>query len=251
MKFVYVDEQMAKNEQGAYTSATALVFDSNIIQEYREKLIVGLLDILHPRIPKKTTIEIHALPVLHAVTLLEGKSDDEKLAIFGLIFDLITEYKVSVFRLGYYDRSLAMLKDNHQRLDHTLYWLLHGVTDTLACEQVHIFEYNKQAHKHLVSYNDTYFQEMAAQIPNPEQNLSVRHSEKVLGRFYCDKKNHFMYSTDLGSGPINILPIRQSSESMPSKASGGHYVRSILAQRRTDSADQTVFSFVARGASGG
>lgn len=43
MKFVYVDEQEAENEQGKYTSATALVFDSETMAEFREELVKGLL----------------------------------------------------------------------------------------------------------------------------------------------------------------------------------------------------------------
>lgn len=49
----------------------------------------------------------------------------------------------------------------------------------------------------MTAYNDTYFQEMLTQMP--KENFTTRFSDKVMGKFYCDKQNHFMYCTDLVS----------------------------------------------------
>ena len=196
MKFVYVDEQEAENEQEKYTSATALVFDSETMADFRETLIKGLLSIISPN--REGNNEIRQLPVLHGVEMLEGKPNKIKFAVYQLVIDLIVLYKVSIFRLGYYNKSTAsVLTTRAERISFSLFWLLHGVTDSLKCEQIHIYELDIAGHRHLAAYNDTYFQEMLTQIP--KENFTTRFSDKVMGRFYCDKQNHFMYCTDLVS----------------------------------------------------
>ena len=196
MKFVYIDEQEAENEQGKYTSATALVFDSETMVNFRDALIKGLLLIVFP--DREENTEVRQLPVLHGVEMLEGEPDRVKFAVYQLVVDLIVQYEVSIFRLGYYDKSTApFLKTSAARKSYSVFWLLHGVTDTLKCEQIHIYELDTTGHPHMTAYNDTYFQEMLTQMP--KENFSTRFSNEVMGRFYCDKQNHFMYCTDLVS----------------------------------------------------
>lgn len=197
MKFVYVDEQQVGKGRNRYTSATAVVFDSETMQHYRENLISKICEILN----FEDNI-IAELPLLHGNKMLDDLPDisgDQKLAIFELIFNLINEYKVSIYRLGYYDQSVPFLKNDAQRIDSVLCLLLNNVTDALACEQVHIYELNKSHHSKMVSYNDAYVQEMAVQLKASKSSLNPKHYGKVLGKFYCDKKNHFMYSADIVS----------------------------------------------------
>ena len=197
MKFVYVDEQQIGKGRNRYTSATAVVFDSETMQQYRESLISKICEILN----YKTNI-IAQLPLLHGNKMLDDLPDpsaDQKLAIFELIFKLVHEHEVSIYRLGYYDQSVAFLKTDAKRIDFVLSELLNNVTDALACEQVHIYELNKSHHDKMVSYNDAYVQEMAVQLKARKSHLSPEHYGKVLGKFYCDKRNHFMYSADIVS----------------------------------------------------
>jgi hypothetical protein len=207
MKFVFVDEQYAKDTRGNFTSITATVFDSESMIEYRGKLIDGLISILHSDKSDQTIVA--SLPVLHASHCPEGVSGDQQLEIFSLIFSIVKEINVRVIRFGYYNKSMFYLKSQAQYVDFCLFNLLFAVNNRYSDDFIYVFEYNKSIHHLLKSYNDADFQAMCRQAPNIS---SIRSMDRILGRFYCDKKNYFMYAADYCSYALYLNDKKDSSD---------------------------------------
>ena len=214
MKFIFTDEQFSKDRIGGdFTAVTAAIFDVSCMEDFRIKIIKGVSKILG----KDESYFITGLPILHGSDLLTKLTENEKrtgekgeqtlkitdghrLAIHDLFFNLINSYDVHILRLGYYDAPMKALSSNLYssnilKVDHVLTSIMFSITNSLGCNHVYVHELDRSGS--LLNYNDTYHQSLRG-FKKLEGSLSIDLA-KILGKFYCDKKNYFMYAVDLTS----------------------------------------------------
>ena len=214
MKFIFTDEQFScDNIGGEFTAVTAAIFDASCMEDFRREFFREFCKILG----RDKSSVVAELPILHGSDLLTGATEEEKrmakadgksseitdehrLAIYELLFRLVNSYDVWIYRLGYYEKPMKSLTPNlyssdSQKADDVLAHLTFSMTNWLDCNHVYVHEINKDGF--LLNYNDTRHQAMMA-YPQMK-GVSSLDSHKILGKFYCDKKNCFMYVADLTS----------------------------------------------------
>jgi hypothetical protein len=188
MKFVFIDEYHSPPPQNPYTAAVASVWDDSALAPFRSKFI----EIIGKAINKEPH-QVNAFPTIHGSDMAREYDDDIKFLCFETIAKLSTNFNVKFYHLGYYHHIPLIEKFDVLML--SINQLCDIITSSASDELVFIYELNIAKHKAISGgYNDWqthYYRQVVG-----EKNLSIRNSENIIGRYYCDKKNYHMAATD-------------------------------------------------------
>ena len=151
------------------------------------------------------------LPILHGSDLLREYTDEQKLLVFKLICSLITKYNVRIIRVGYYDESLDFGEDcdSAERVSFCIFNLELMLKDFFSGNYATVYELDA-SNLNKIRYNDMQHINQFAQFPCPE-NFSINIANS-LGKFFCEKKNYCMYTSDIAGWLL-----KKTSDNLPTK----------------------------------
>jgi hypothetical protein len=198
MKFVFIDECYSKVGNKPYTAAIASVWKDTSLAGFRSSFIKSIATAINCE-PSR----INPFPTIHAAEMAKEYRDGIKLLCFETIANLCKQFGVEFYYLGYFDH-VPLLITPPDILTLAVTALCDSLT-TSANDEEMVFVYELNLSKHSVislSYNDWHTHYLREAIG--ENNLSIRNSGNVIGRYYCDKKNYHMATTDTASYVRNL-----------------------------------------------
>ena len=191
----FIDDQLRKTSAGDLIILTAVVWDQSCLIDAREHWI--------GRVAKAINSEanvVRSFPSIHGSDMDKSLSREQKLSIFRAAADTITMHEADIFRIGYYTTPLQQFPDpKNFAFSLCMLGIVSWIQSFYSAETYqYVFEMNRTSHKTIdQSYNDHSTQYLRHIVGS--ENISIPNYEKIIGTFYSDKKNHFMYITDIFS----------------------------------------------------
>lgn len=213
MDLVFVDEQYGDGKCGQYTAISAAIFHEDVIHEYRNEFVLEYIKILGLEKECENTHSVQVqLPILHGSDCLPDYTDEQKLLVFKLVCRLIAKYNVRIIRVGYYNKSLNLMGslDNAKRVSSCISGLEMYLKNKFLGNYAIVYELDATNLKK-IQYNDMQNINKYAQIPDPDDNLSINVSSSV-GKFFCEKENYCMYASDIAGWLLKKTSENSSAE---------------------------------------
>jgi hypothetical protein len=187
-KYVFIDESEGKIDGRKYHVAVASVWHASALKPFRSELLKQISNVINP------VGTVNPLPELHGSDMAPSYSDDIKLNCYRILAELVSEYDVKVYRLGYFD-NIPLVETDIDRLALSISQICAQISREETGDLIYVYELNSSKHTKIANlYNDTKNQYYAAAVG--AQNISVPNLDNIIGRFYCDKENVFMSATD-------------------------------------------------------
>jgi len=213
LHLVYLDE--TDDHARRYSAYTALIYHIDNIPAYRSFLIEGLRHIFG-RGPK-TAI---AFPTLHASSLPSELDEKKQIELFDLFAQAIATYCSGVFREGYSWEQEAVvswaetsnksvqLNARKASLSSLRFQLSHQVSTPIQF----IVELDKNTFEfHSDLYNIVEPLEQQLQLSHIHRGDYPKTVSNTIGTFYCEKRDHVMYSVDFCARQLAIQDERSPS----------------------------------------
>ena len=234
MHLIYVDE--TDDHTRRYSAYTALIYHIDNIPTYRNFLISGLRDIFG-REPQDAT----AFPTLHASELPVELGENKKIELFDLIAQAIAKYCTGVIREGYsWEQDAVVSCADHNNKSAllnarkaSLSSLRIKLSDQISTPIQFIVELDKKTFEfHSDLYNIAEPMEQQLQLSHIYHGDYPQTASNTIGTFYCEKRDHVMYSVDFCARQLAIQDERSPSAFKVACAQSiSHYRDKVLHNR--------------------
>ena len=155
---------------------------------------------------------INPFPIIHASDMASGYDDEIKFLCFETIANLAQKFGVHFLYLGYFHR-IPLLVSKIDLLVLSINQLCDLITSSESENLVFVYELNSGKHVQISrAYNDYQIHYLREIIG--ERNVSVKNSENIIGRYYCDKLNYHMAVTDAACWVRNLNAMKLQGETM-------------------------------------